>query len=68
MSERYTALFRKLTLDEFSIIDSKETTKALVIGCGSIPHTLIIIAKYKGWSIVGIDKDEEAVKRAREIV
>ncbi|MCD6236506.1 MAG: class I SAM-dependent methyltransferase [Thermoplasmata archaeon] len=68
LSERYNELFRKLTLDEFSIIETREIAKVLVIGCGSIPHTLTITAKYKGWSIVGIDKDEEAVKRARESI
>ncbi len=63
----YTKFFEKMTLDEFRMIEIKEK-KILHIGCGAIPNTLLILASHFDASFVGIDRDEEAVKKAREMV
>jgi len=64
----YTNLFKRMTLDEFSMVDLPKDAKILVIGCGSIPHTIITLAENKGWRFVGIDKDREAVKKAKKVI
>lgn len=64
----YIAFFTKMTLDEFSRVSIPEDGKVLVIGCGSIPHTVIILAREKQWRITGIDRDSEAIEKARALV
>ena len=64
----YTCFFKNMTLDEFTMVEVAKKAKVVNIGCGSLPHTLIILARAKDWSFVGIDKDDDAVKRAKKMV
>jgi len=64
----YTAFFYKMTIDEFKMIDLPENSKVVNIGCGSLPHTLIILAKQRKWNMVGIDHDKVAIKKAVEMI
>ncbi len=64
----YSYFFKKMTIDEFKIVDLQENSKVVNIGCGSIPHTLLILAREKKWSFIGIDKDKNAVKSAEKMI
>jgi len=64
----YSYFFENMTIDEFSMVEITDKSKVINIGCGSIPHTLIILAKVKDWAFLGIDKDEVAVESAKKIV
>lgn len=68
LTKIYVNFFKKMTIDEFSMVDLPEGSKVLVIGCGSIPHTILTLAKVKRWSFVGIDRDKEAVERAKRVI
>ncbi len=68
LTNLYISFFENMTLKEFSNVDIKDRANVLVIGCGAIPNTLIILGKKKKWNIVGIDKDTNAVEKARELL
>ena len=59
---------RKMTLDEFKMVDLPQNSKFLCIGCGSFPWTLLTLGKVKNWQFVGIDHDVEAVESAKKMV
>ena len=58
----------KIVLEEFSTIPSKKIYNVLIIGCGSIPNTAITLARAKRWNVVGIDRDKDAVIKAKRVV
>lgn len=45
---------------------SKEDT-ILVIGCGALPSTAVLLAQKTGAHIIGIDKDKESVRKANTL-
>ena len=57
-----------MTLKEFSITPIPDNAKVLIIGCGSLPHTMIILGLEKKWKITGIDIDPKAVKKAKSMI
>lgn len=64
----YTRFFEKMTLEEFSMVDIRPHHRVLHIGCGGVPNTLLILGRHVEASYVGIDRDPEAVWRARAMV
>ena len=68
LTKLYVSFFEEMTIKEFSAVPLGEGAKVLVIGCGSIPNTVITIAKSFPWNVVGIDRDPRAVEKARRIV
>ena len=64
----YAHFFEKMTIDEFAMVHISDKAKVVNIGCGSLPHTLIILAKVKDWKFLGIDKDEVSIESAKKIV
>jgi len=64
----YGGITAKTILKELSTVNLPADANVLYIGCGSIPHTLIALAKMKTWKLTGIDKDSEAVEKAKEVV
>lgn len=70
LSNLYTKFFTKMTIEEFSMtgIDPMKNANVLVIGCGPVPHTLVILGKNTNWNIRGIDKDASAVEKARDVI
>ena len=57
-----------MTIDEFKMVDIPNGSKVVNIGCGPIPHTLLILAEVNDWTFLGIDKDKFAVEIAKEMV
>ena len=68
LSNMYIAFFKKTTIDEFSMAQIPEEGRVLIIGCGSLPHTMIILALEKKWKLTGVDIDKDAVNKAKSIV
>jgi len=64
----YTKFFEKMTLDEFEMVGIEKNHKVLHVGCGAVPNTLLILAGNMDASFVGIDRDDKAVEKAREMV
>ncbi len=64
----YIAVQERTVLEEFSQFDLGTNSRVLIMGCGSIPNTIISLARNKKWKIVGIDRDLAAVENARKIV
>jgi len=67
-AKRYAGFFEKMTVDEFSMVPLPKGSKVLNIGCGSFPYTIFTLARVRGWSIVGVDRDEDAVRNAKKMV
>lgn len=68
LTKFYINAQEKVVLEEFESLPMKDDAKVLFIGCGSIPNTLISLAKMKKWNLVGIDRDEKAVYNAKKIL
>jgi len=64
----YTAFFRRMTVSEFRMADIQPGHRVLHAGCGSVPNTLLILAEAMEASYMGIDRDAEAVARARGMI
>ena len=64
----YINFFERATLEEFEMVDIGEGDNVLHIGCGSLPNTLITLARNFPASYTGIDVDGEAVEIARDAV
>lgn len=67
-AKAYIGFFRKMTIDEFKMVELPKGSKVVNIGCGSLPHTLIILADIKDWKLIGVDRDKNAVENAQKIV
>ncbi len=68
LSKLYFIFFQKMTLDEFSMIDLPPGASVINIGCGSFPHTIILLARERGWMLTGVDKDKKAVENAQRVI
>jgi len=64
----YTAFFHKMTIDEFAMVTIPKGGNVVNIGCGSLPHTLIILGNVRDWQFLGVDKDKGAAKAAKKLV
>lgn len=68
LTKLYIHFFKNMTLKEFSFLSIPEKAKVLLIGCGSLPHTVIILGQEKNWDITAIDRDKRAVKKAKSMI
>lgn len=68
LSKLYIAFFKKMTIKEFSMAPIPEDAKVMIIGCGSLPHTMIILGLEKKWRLTGVDIDKDAVNKAKSLV
>ena len=64
LSENYLMLYDELIKKEIVMAQITKKTNVLVIGCGSLPVTPILIALKTDADIIGIDYDKKAVDRA----
>jgi len=68
LTKLYIAIQDKIIVEEFSSIPIKDGSNVLIIGCGSIPNTVVSLARIKRWNIVSIDKDKDAVSSANKVI
>jgi len=68
LSEYYLGFYKELVEDEIKLAQITSKDHVLVIGCGSIPATSIIIAEKTNAHITSIDIDSHAISNASLIV
>lgn len=64
----YANQYRKILSNEIKLADINQDDSVLNIGCGGMPFTAIFLNKMTNARIIAIDHDEEAVKKASNIV
>jgi 2-polyprenyl-3-methyl-5-hydroxy-6-metoxy-1,4-benzoquinol methylase len=68
MSSNYLKLYDELIEKEIKMAHITDKSNILVIGCGALPVTPILIASKTNAGIVGIDYDLKAVKKAKSYI
>ncbi|ACB86331.1 methyltransferase domain-containing protein [Natranaerobius thermophilus] len=61
----YTRMYREVVRREVELGNITSQDVVLNVGCGAIPFTAIHISQLTGAKVVALDKDPEAVKKAR---
>lgn len=64
----YLEFYKELVDKEVEIASITEEDKVLVIGCGSLPATSILIASKTNSTVVSIDTDYNAIEKANKVV
>lgn len=65
ISLNYVKLYSDLVNREIQMTEINSKDIILVIGCGTIPSTSILISEKTKAEVVGIDKDKNAIKNAK---
>lgn len=65
--DMYFHMYDELIDNEIQLANISKDDNILVIGCGALPATSVLLAQKTGSHIIGIDKDKESVKRANMI-
>ena len=68
LTKFYIDIQEKTVLEEFLQFGLDDNSKVLVMGCGSIPNTVVSLARNRKWKIVGIDRDKTAIENAKKII
>ena len=64
----YSQRYHKVIDKEIKLARINSGSHVLNIGCGGIPYTAIMIARYTGAKVWAIDRDEKAIKAARRCI
>jgi len=64
ISKSYIKIYDDLVKDEIRLANITSNDNVLVIGCGSIPSTAVILARETDTQITAIDIDSQATKKA----
>lgn len=64
----YSWPYKRILKNEILLGDIGAGDVVLNIGCGSIPFTAIYLAKLTDAKIIAVDKDEEAIPRAKKLI
>jgi precorrin-6B methylase 2 len=65
ISLNYLNLYKELVQKEIKMAKITNSDSIIVIGCGTLPSTPLLISMKTNAKIVAIDKDEKAIKRAK---
>jgi len=68
ISLNYLKLYSDLVNKEIQMTEINSKDNILIIGCGTIPSTSILISKKTNANVVGIDKDKKAIKNANKFL
>jgi len=68
LSKYYLSFYQELVEDEIELAQIKSKDHVLVIGCGSIPATSILIAEKTNAQITSIDIDSRAINNASLLI
>lgn len=68
ISSIYIDIYEEMVNNEVNMAEISNRDNILVIGCGSIPATSILLFKKISANIVSIDKDKSAVKKAQNFL
>jgi len=64
ISSNYFKMYQELVDKEIKMVGISPEDKVMVIGCGSLPITAVLVAIKTKAHVIAIDKDEIAVKKA----
>jgi len=64
----YINLYGPLVLNEITQAKISKTDNVLVVGCGAVPSTAILLYNKTGANITAIDIDKRAVKKAKKLI
>jgi len=68
IAKRYNNSIEKEYQKECKTYGISSNSKVLHIGCGAYPLTDIVLSRYCGATLIGIDKNPIAVQRAQEVI
>ncbi len=68
VTNEYLNIYNDMVNNEIKLANLSSNDSVLVIGCGSIPSTPVIVEQKIGVKIVGIDIDKNAVRSAKRII
>jgi tRNA A58 N-methylase Trm61 len=64
----YLSMYDEMIDQEIILANITDCDKILVIGCGSVPATSILLAKKTDAQIIALDHDESAIIKAKDII
>jgi len=64
----YSGIYHEVVRNEIKLAGITSTDRVLNIGCGGIPFTALLIAKFTGARVWAIDSDRNAVNVARKCI
>jgi len=65
---QYIHVYEDMVSSESQLVSLADTDTVLVIGCGSLPATCLLLAMQTKAGITGIDYDPSAIKYAKKII
>jgi len=68
ISSNYFRMYQELVDKEIKMAGISQKDKVVVVGCGSLPITAILVALKTNAHVVAIDKDKRAVKEANKYI
>jgi precorrin-6B methylase 2 len=68
ISSNYSNMYQEVVDKEIKMAGISAKDKVIVIGCGSLPITAILVAMKTKAHVVAIDKDTKAVKEAAKFI
>lgn len=68
LTHAYSNRYRKVVQREIDLGGITHRDRVLNIGCGAIPFTALLLARMTGAGVTAVDRDPEAVGRARKCV
>ena len=68
LSSIYIKLYKYQTKNEIILGDIHQTDKVLLIGCGSIPASAILLLNFSNCKITAIDNDKIAIENAVKLL
>jgi len=64
----YSGIYNEVVQNEIKLAGITARDRVLNIGCGGIPFTALLIAKFTGARVWAVDKDQHAVAVARKCI
>ena len=64
----YLSMYDEMIDQEIELANVTSTDRILVIGCGSVPATSILLAKRTDAQIIALDHDDAAIQKAKELI
>jgi precorrin-6B methylase 2 len=68
ISSNYLKMYHELVDKEINMVGISQNDQVIIIGCGSLPITAILVASKTNAQVIAIDKDNSAVKEANKYI
>jgi len=64
----YARFYHQVVQNEISLAEITEADRVVNLGCGGIPYTSLLVARFTGAQVWAVDRDKEAVQAARRCI